>query len=70
LTEVTLCLQHKSHPQAALARISTFFADFHVPVKMRDDDEDLPDVRSRDEDDEQGWDAMNSEQVSVCQYFD
>lgn len=51
----------------ALTRISTFFSDFHVPVRMQDEDDFQFSSRgSRDEEEEDGWGAIKSEQVSVC----
>ncbi|CAK8675240.1 unnamed protein product [Clavelina lepadiformis] len=58
--------KHRSHPQASLTRISTFFTDFHVPVRMQDGDDDNSRMPSNGpaEDDDGGWETIKSEQVS------
>ena len=65
--------QHRSHHQAALTRKSTFFSNFHIPVKMNDDNDNDPcddvdslDVRSTEEDEEgEGWDLKSDISVRI-----
>ena len=56
-------LQHRTHHQSSLTRISTFFSNFHLPVKMADSDADPPDLGE----DNDGWEAIQSELVSVSE---